>query len=371
MNTAAVELPEVAAKFYEAASGTGLWTEALDLVARAFGARGAILPGASFADQNIPHSHGMGPVLEEFFSGGWHLQDARSKAAQRRDLRHDVVTDQGLFSPDEMAQSPYYQGFARPAGVPWFCAATLSVAGPSDYVALSLQRSAAEGAFEAGDVARLRQLLPHLRNAAGLARRLGQIHASGVLDGLERAGIPAAILGKGAEVLARNQGLDELRHPALRLARGRLLAGQAAQQNALMALIAATFSDAAPAPLILRAPETSLPLILRATPYRNGPGQPFGTDGALIRITDPSAHHLQCEDLLRSLFDLTAREAQVMALLGQGLDLAQIAILLAVSRDTVRFHLKAILGKTGAHRQSGVVALCLRLAERGPAPRQG
>ena len=378
MTTARVDLPDLAGKFYEAALNPALWPEALDLAARAFGARGAILPGASLQCGAILHSNGMEPVLDQFFSEGWHLRDERSIAAMRCDLVNDIVTDQLLFSAREMEQSRYYHGFARAAGVPWFCAATLGFDLGGNYVALSLQRSAAEGAFEAADLERLRQVMPHLRNATALALRLGQNHAAGVLAGLDHAGTPAAIVSRFGRVLLANQHFENLCHPALRISGGRVLAGRPSQQQALVALIEAVASlsgagrsasltgdPALVGPLILRGTEADTPLVLRAAPYRGaGADQARGAiavEGVLITLLDPGSRLRQSDDLLRQLFDLTRREAQIMTLLGEGREVGQIALLLGITRETVRFHLKAILGKTGCHRQSEIVAICQRI----------
>lgn len=53
-----------------------------------------------------------------------------------------------------------------------------------------------------------------------------------------------------------------------------------------------------------------------------------------------------------ALFGLSRAEAQVAAMLHQGLNLAAIAEALEISRNTARVHLNAILAKTGTHRQS-------------------
>ena len=84
-------------------------------------------------------------------------------------------------------------------------------------------------------------------------------------------------------------------------------------------------------------------------------------EGVLITLLDPGSRLRQSDDLLRQLFDLTRREAQIMTLLGEGREVGQIALLLGITRETVRFHLKAILGKTGCHRQSEIVAICQRI----------
>lgn len=57
---------------------------------------------------------------------------------------------------------------------------------------------------------------------------------------------------------------------------------------------------------------------------------------------------------------LTARERQVLALMGEGLDPQAIARRLVVSRHTARGHVKNILMKLGAHSQLEAVVLATR-----------
>lgn len=57
---------------------------------------------------------------------------------------------------------------------------------------------------------------------------------------------------------------------------------------------------------------------------------------------------------------LTAREAQVFALLAQGLDSGQIADRLFISVQTVRTHTRRIMGKLDLHSRSELVALAAR-----------
>jgi DNA-binding CsgD family transcriptional regulator len=65
--------------------------------------------------------------------------------------------------------------------------------------------------------------------------------------------------------------------------------------------------------------------------------------------------------LLRDAFGLTDREAQVAALIGEGLDLIEIARRLRIDAGTVRNHLKSVFVKSGTHRQAELVALLWRL----------
>ena len=57
---------------------------------------------------------------------------------------------------------------------------------------------------------------------------------------------------------------------------------------------------------------------------------------------------------------LTARERQVLALMGEGLDPQAIAHRLVVSRHTARGHVKNIMMKLGAHTQLEAVVIATR-----------
>ena len=59
--------------------------------------------------------------------------------------------------------------------------------------------------------------------------------------------------------------------------------------------------------------------------------------------------------------ELTAREREVLAELSRGLSNKQIAVELAISEHTAKFHVNAILGKLGAASRTEAVVLAVRL----------
>jgi DNA-binding CsgD family transcriptional regulator len=80
----------------------------------------------------------------------------------------------------------------------------------------------------------------------------------------------------------------------------------------------------------------------------------------LVLVSDPEAKPRAAPELLAQLYGLTAREAELVTLLLDGLDLRDAAERLALSINTVRTHLRGVFNKTGTHRQSELVALVLR-----------
>ena len=80
----------------------------------------------------------------------------------------------------------------------------------------------------------------------------------------------------------------------------------------------------------------------------------------IVCVNDPEAGAQISEEMLRALFGLTRAEARVAIAITQGETSRQVAATLGVSVHTVRNQLQSVLEKTGASRQSELVALLMR-----------
>lgn len=67
-------------------------------------------------------------------------------------------------------------------------------------------------------------------------------------------------------------------------------------------------------------------------------------------------------DMLIEMFELTQAEAEIALALHAGLETHEIAQLRGVSLETVRWQIKAVLGKTDSRNQKRVIALLSRIA---------
>ncbi len=85
------------------------------------------------------------------------------------------------------------------------------------------------------------------------------------------------------------------------------------------------------------------------------PGSVPASVGALLLIHDPDALILPLPAMLRTLFGLTGREAELVAALVAGLRLAEIAAQSGTSLNTVKFHLKSVYLKTDTNTQSALI----------------
>lgn len=122
-------------------------------------------------------------------------------------------------------------------------------------------------------------------------------------------------------------------------------------------------------PDVLAAIRSRLPgkvLVERAVLQDLLSGRPGGTPPARPEARPPEAEPAAARPPGPGDSGLTARETEVLALMGQGLDPAAIAERLVVSVYTARGHVKNVMMKLGAHSQLEAVVLATRQGLLGP-----
>lgn len=137
----------------------------------------------------------------------------------------------------------------------------------------------------------------------------------------------------------------------IHLRRGQLWAKRPELASALAEVVRQAITTGEPQYRAVARPE-SLPLTLLAEPDqvhgRRAPVQ--------LVLADPHACEIS-DTALRDMFGLTPAECEVVSRLARGWPPGHIAVTLAVKPNTVAAHLKSALAKTGAGRQSALVAL--------------
>ena len=108
------------------------------------------------------------------------------------------------------------------------------------------------------------------------------------------------------------------------------------------------------------------PAILHVLPLQHGSVRPDLAPSAMAAIfvasrADPPSVP---DNVLAPLFDLTAAEARVLALLVAGKTLSEAAGELGVRTSTAKTHLLRLFEKTDTHRQSDLVRLANSLIRR-------
>jgi two-component system, NarL family, response regulator YdfI len=85
-------------------------------------------------------------------------------------------------------------------------------------------------------------------------------------------------------------------------------------------------------------------------------------DNAIVKMNDLSGEDFAQDDLASEdvAEDLTARESEVLRLVSMGLGNKEIAVRLAISEHTAKFHISSILGKLHAGSRTEAVSLGIR-----------
>jgi DNA-binding CsgD family transcriptional regulator len=87
----------------------------------------------------------------------------------------------------------------------------------------------------------------------------------------------------------------------------------------------------------------------------------YGQLAALVFVSDPEAATPSRSEILRRLYGLTPAEARIADLLASGSEVGEVAARSGITLETARFHVKRVLNKTGARRQTELVRLMLSL----------
>ncbi|MCW5890850.1 MAG: hypothetical protein KIT14_09880 [bacterium] len=251
--------------------------------------------------------------------------------------------------------SAYFQEWLRPQGLG--CGGFGVVMTPARGITVvSLARSRARGHLDADETAAVEIVLRHLQRAAEREDRLAAAEAARLAMEASFETVDPAILMLDARgrVLHQNQrGRALLRGgDGLRQGADGLHAADRRTTGALRRLVAATARGQGGV-LALPRPSGRRPLQLLASALPRGIAAADAT--VLLVVRDPARPPQVPAVVLRDLFRLTPSEARLVALLVEGCTLDEAACALAVSRATVRTHLRHVLAKLDAHNQAEAI----------------
>ncbi len=353
---------------YEAALRPELWRTALDRYANAVGGdAGILLPG--------PDSR-IAPICSEIADEtisigvreGWFARNPRVDRGMRA-MRNpqDVLTEERIFSYDEINREPWYTDFMHRCGFGWFAGTYLVPDGRSS-VMISVERRRQRGSFSRQEAADLIKFVPHLQRAGQLAVRVAEARASGVLDGLNLLDCGGALIDGLGRLLSLNERAERQIGRGLRVVGTHLCAmtreGDAALQRLIRSVLYADRVSAPPVPpAVLSRPDANS-LIVHAAPVVGSAHDIFRRAKVVLMIVDPDEHREPAEPVLRQAFQLTGAEVRVSLALMRGQDISEIAASARVSEGTVRSQLKSVFAKTGTHRQADLVSLLFRFSGR-------
>lgn len=351
---------------YEAAIVPEGWSRVLRDTARLARCREALL--ATVLDDD-PRLIASSPEFGEAYEGLLQrIPFGVNERAQRllAHGRHGFITDQDVFSREEIAREPIYQDFLIPAGY-GSGVATVITAPTGDMTIVHCERSLADGYVDATGIAALQRLRSHFARAGLISRRLAMERAHAASQALEMMGLPAAVLGLRGQVIEANALFQGLM-PGVFLDRSvRLAVAHAPADEMLTAAIAAISQPDRPQPvrsLPIPARHGEAPMVLHLAPVRGRARDVFSFASAIVVATPVMAGAGPEAGLIGGLFDLTPAEARLAAAIAGGHTPREAAQRLGVTEATARTTLKRILAKTGSRRQADLVGLLRSAAPR-------
>ncbi|MDQ7247572.1 helix-turn-helix transcriptional regulator [Dongia sedimenti] len=334
------------------------WEEALMRYALAAGARDAVLmrneARKTVAAVVTPEA---ARAAEDFLAG---RTPPNSRYQRVGNLRYfGFRIDQDDYSEAELARDPYYQEFLRPNGVFWHANTVLAL-GSDEYVELSLKRRIELGPYQPADRAVLDSVLPELHAVARIAKGVLDAEARGMTWLLGRRGGAIIELDSHGRVLPGQAAGEGNPFCPVRILRRRLVATDRTAQFSIDRAVAGAISRPGRLGVAALTNAEGRRYLLQVHPVPGRARDIFSSATALAllieRDSDPAALRLDLS-WLRSAYGLTDREANVAALLAEGLSVDAIAARLRIQSSTARSYLKNVLQKTGATRQAELVAL--------------
>lgn len=343
-------------RIYEAAVFPDLWPGVLHDISRLSGCFGGILfTTAAREITRWTSSYEARSLFQDFLA---------NREAQEENIRlkhgiaakhHGFFGNHQLYGRAEMDRSAIYTDFFFPRGLGYAAGSVLPMPN-GDTAVFNLERRYSDGPVSSEEIARLDAVRPHLARAAALSTRLNLQRARAIVEALNSAGMPAAILGGQDRLLAANDLLEAMSEQIIFLAHGKLALADAASNRLLtdgFANRVPTATSSIPIPAQADSPAA----VMHALPLPGEASEVFNGARTLLVVTKLDRPTSPTAELLTGLFDLTASEARVARGIAEGKSTDEVAAALGLSRETVRFYLKGIFGKTGVARQSDLIAL--------------
>ncbi|MBR2691623.1 MAG: hypothetical protein IKE42_27525 [Aquamicrobium sp.] len=262
-----------------------------------------------------------------------------------------------LIAEQDLERTEFYTDFMQVHDTVRAMGAPGIAIGPNLLLQVGVHRSRGSTDFDGNDVARLQGMVPHLKRAMQLRRRLsGGLDINAGLAALEAFAFGCVICDAAGHVLFANRAAEALEAGGIvtLTTRQGLQARNPGQSRQLATSIGATAAGGTGDALILTARDgTRVFALTTPLPVRFG-GQP---GHVLVTFRSESAATTLDATALQQLFPLTTAEARLALALAGGHSLARYAAEHKVSDNTLRTQIASILHKTGTENQRELVRL--------------
>lgn len=346
-------MEELVDQIYEAAFLPELWVDVLGQLAELSGAQsGALL----IIDQRLPPLYTATPniidTLAAFAETDHWYRNEPAHRLRRRAYPGFLERADFFFDEEQAPGTPWHKNLVD-IGADWQIGSIVDMPG-GEMALFTFERDRGLPDFDAGELARLNTLRPHLARASLMARRLMLEKAEERVMAMAALGIPAAIISRRKTVTATNPLFEELGE----ILRPAAFGGVAVKAREADSLIqealdrVATGSTALVQTVPLHLEDESKFLVVHIIPLRRAASDIFDSGSALIAVMGYGMEaNAPSDQILRGLFDLSPAEAAIARGLSQGQSVQEIARTRAISITTARTHLAHVF--QNRHKASG------------------
>ena len=279
-----------------------------------------------------------------------------------------VFSSHMLIEENQLVKTEYYNGWLLPQNIHYHAGAII-FRDDARVALIDMQRPKNKTAFGEREIERIRVFQPHLKRALLINQKFWDLlanpqAATTLLDNLE---IGVIFIDEGQRPVYLNRKAEELTKfgDGVVVRPDGLSAEWPEQATALRELVHNAVQTGLgrglhPGGVIRVGILADAPHHVLVSPFRTNRND-LGLTGhricAAVFISAPNYPHAVSVESLKSLYNLTTAEANLVGELANGLALDKIADKFEISRYTARDQLSSVFSKTGTRRQSELINL--------------
>jgi DNA-binding CsgD family transcriptional regulator len=358
---------------FDAALNDELWEPWFPNLASVLGGTGTVAFVIDAERQSIERPVSLwapAKAIDEYLAGYWQYDSQLPIASSFEGLGTFVdLHDTDTSNPEV---TDYLKWQRSIANADHQMTAVVPLGGGSQRLAYCIHRAPDLGPTPKHQLRALNRILPEIQRAAMLGFRHGEMLQSAFWDGIivGRADQTALLLDEHGRVIRHTDAANKLisKRDGLDISGGKLRTLDRGDEPAFQSMIRQAI-DAVPArsgAMRLTRPSGKLPLIAICYPLVRSSRMLAPVEAAaLITIIDPNMRPMAPKALYREAFGLTAREAELAALLMSGHSVDSAAASLGMAMPTVRTHMRRLFEKTATSGQAALIRLLSQIASGG------
>ena len=350
-----VNRSELTASIYEAGAMPELWPNTLQSVASSCGAIGSVMICAEHGFDRSTASLAMQDPVEEFAASEFANNNPRIGRLMEYLPHPGFATDAMLHTPEELEYAPIFRDYFRPRGLA-AGAATAIYGASGDGIILTMEGFGSHNDANSS-LPFLNDLRPHLARSAMLSWQLSLKQAEAAVEALAMVGSPAAMLGFNGQIIAANSLFEPHIGPLFLDMKARIRAADSKADPHLADAVENLLINKSGHSMAMPDMRSGAQMVMHFIPIAGKARDVFQSAAGLVVLAKVESSSLPDASLLEALFDLTPREAMLGREIAAAKAVKTIAQENNIAVETIRWHLKNLMHKTGQAKQSDLAHL--------------